>query len=220
MPDERLNYLADPVLPRLDADEAGYISQDLSQLRDLVMRGDHLAVAGGSIMIWWGLVLAITHGLHAAISASWLREDVPVDWLAIIFGACGSLGIWRFSKRRYFFNSWRTQAISTLWLFAGLGIFVFLVGSQLTHVAEPHITMAFMAIVFSLVMAVVATSARQPWLYGVAVAWMMSACAMFMLDHAVSRFILMSVASVLLMAVPGLVLLRAEWRAHPKENIV
>jgi hypothetical protein len=217
MADERMTPLHDSILPRLDMAEVGYLGDELRQLRELVSRGDTLAISGGSVMAWWGFVLSLAHGLKALMAAHFLPRDLPVNLATFILGYGGALMIIHFSKQRHFFRSWRTQAMSTLWMFAGIGVFVFLVGSEWAHVAEPHITMAFLAIVFSLVLAVMATSSRQPWLLVVAGGWILTACAMFVLNSEVPRFILMASAALLFMVAPGLILMRAEKRAQPKE---
>ncbi|ESQ91145.1 hypothetical protein [Asticcacaulis benevestitus] len=217
MADERITPIHDGILPRLDMAEVGYLGDELRQLRELVSRGDTLAISGGSVMAWWGLVLSLAHVLKALISAHFLPHDLPVNLATFILGYGGALVIVRRGKQRHIFRSWRTQAMSTLWTFAGIGIFVFLVGSEWAHVAEPHITMAFVAIVFSLVLAVMATSSRQPWLLFVAAGWILTACAMFVLNGEVQRYVLMASAALLFMVVPGFLLMRAEKRAQPKE---
>jgi|GEM_PF-991577 len=208
------------ILPRLDPEEAGYLGEELHSLRELVSRGDALATAGGSVMAWWGIVLAVTHILKALMAAGWLSANLPVGWGAAIIGVTGALLISHFGRGGYSFRSWRNQSISTAWGFAGIGIFVFLLGSQWTRVSEPHITMAFLAIVFSLVLAVMATSSSQSWLLGMAGGWMLTAGAMFVLDSPIDRYIVMAVATVCFMTVPGLVLLRAERRAQPKMRTI
>jgi hypothetical protein len=222
MPDERLPpadglpLVGQSILPRLDPEEAGYLGEELESLRELVSRGDTLATAGGSVMAWWGLVLAVTHILKALMAAGFMPADVPVGWGAAIIGVPVALFISHMGRGSYSFHSWRNQAISTTWVFAGIGIAVFLLGSQWTRVAEPHIVMAFLAIVFSLVLAVMATSSSQSWLLGVAGGWMLTACAMFVLNAAIDRYLVMAAATVCFMTAPGLILLRAEWRAQPK----
>ncbi len=205
-----------PLLPRLDPDEAGYLGEELESLRELVSRGDTLATAGGSVMAWWGVVLALTHVIKALMAADWLPVGLPVGWIAAIIGVPGALLISRYGRGGYSFRSWRNQAISTTWVFAGIGIAAFLLGSQWTRVAEPHIVMAFLAIIFSLVLAVMATSSSQSWLLGVAGGWMLTACTMFVLDNPIDRYLAMAAATVCFMTAPGLILLRAEWRAQPK----
>ena len=216
MPD----YKSPPLLPRLDPEEAGDLGEELESLRALVSRGDALATAGGSVMAWWGVVLAVTHILKALMAADWLPAGLPIGWGAAIIGVPGALLISHFGRGGYSFRSWRNQAISTTWVFAGIGIFVFLLGSQWTRVSEPHITMAFLAIVFSLVLAVMATSSSQSWLLGMAGGWMLTAGAMFVLDSPIDRYIVMAAATVCFMTAPGLVLLRAERRAQPKMRTI
>ena len=217
MPDRQIQS----ILPRLDPEEAGYLGEELHTLRELVSRGDTLAIAGGAIMAWWGVVLAIANALKALIAANLLpATNLPIGWGAVILGCMGALIISHLSQRRYFFRSWRSQSISTTWVFAGIGISVFLLGSQWTRVSEPHITMAFLAIVFSLVLAVMATSSSQSWLLGIAGGWMLTACAMFVLDSPIDRYVIMAVSTVCFMTAPGLVLLRAEWRAQPKMRTI
>jgi len=217
MPDHRSkSETSKPLLPRLDPEEAGYLGEELETLRELVSRGDALATAGGSVMAWWGVVLAVTYILKAFMAADWLPVGLPVGWGAAIIGVPGAFLISRFGRGGYSFRSWRNQAISTTWVFAGIGIFVFLLGSQWTRVSEPHITMAFLAIVFSLVLAVMATSSSQSWLLGMAGGWMLTAGAMFVLDSPIDRYVIMTAATICFMTAPGLVLLRAEWRAQPK----
>jgi hypothetical protein len=217
MPDERFPPV-DGLLPRLDPEEAGYLGEELESLRELVSRGDTLATAGGSVMAWWGLVLAVTHILKALMAADWIPAGLPVGWGAASIGVPVALLISHFGQGGYSFRSWRNQAISTTWVFAGIGIAAFLLGSQWTRVAEPHIVMAFLAIVFSLVLAVMATSSSQSWLLGVAGGWMLTACAMFVLNAAIDRYLVMAAATVCFMTAPGLILLRAEWRAQPKPH--
>lgn len=225
MPDEHYSSLdglsphAHSILPRLAPEEAGYLGEELESLRELVSRGDTLATAGGSVMAWWGLVLAVTHILKALMAADLIMPGLPVGWGAAIIGMPGALLISYLGQGSYSFRSWRSQAISTTWVFAGIGIAVFLLGSQWTRVAEPHIVMAFLAIIFSLVLAVMATSSSQSWLLGVAGGWMLAACAMFVLDSAIDRYLVMAAATVCFMTAPGLILLRAEWRAQPKAGL-
>lgn len=45
----------DKVLPRLEPDEVGQLGDELAQLRDLILRGDDTALAGGPTMACWSL---------------------------------------------------------------------------------------------------------------------------------------------------------------------
>ena len=106
MPD----YKSPPLLPRLDPEEAGYLGEELESLRALVSRGDALATAGGSVMAWWGVVLAVTHILKALMAADWLPAGLPIGWGAAIIGVPGALLISHYGRGGYSFRSWRNQA--------------------------------------------------------------------------------------------------------------
>jgi hypothetical protein len=48
----------------------------------------------------------------------------------------------------------------------------------------------------------------------------LTAGALFVLDNPIDRYVIMTAATVCFMTAPGLVLLRAEWRAQPKMRII
>ncbi|MEI9905136.1 MAG: hypothetical protein WDN06_15115 [Asticcacaulis sp.] len=200
----------DGVLPRLDPDEAGFLGDELESLRDMVRRGDRVAVAGGKLMAWWGLCMAVQFAAYAGVDAGLYREGpwrFGLIFLVVAYaGHFGLLFMARLRRRAPVFKTWRTQAISSAWLFAGLGLVLISIGKDATGHGDLNDQCAFGAILFAIVEAVIAAAGRRGWMFLPAAAWMTMAGASYALRDGVVLQMAFSICCVLFLMIPGFIL--------------
>lgn len=213
-PHDRSLHIAPPgdgILPRLQPEEAGYALDEIAGLRHMMQRGDVLVVAGGASMAWWGLCLAANFA-WAALAA---RQGATVLALwSLAFVGAGYLGNFAMDflrgTRTPVLSSWRTEAISTVWLFAGAGVILITLGHDLTGHGDENGYAAACCVLFAVVLAVMASSGRRPKLFWAAGGWMLAGAAMFVLPDVVLVRAVLSAAFLLGMALPGTLLALSE----------
>ena len=200
--------------PDPGANDTARLREEIRELRRLVDRGDSLAIAGGKMCAWWGFVIAVGALADALIAWGRLTPKIPVNGLVLLVGYGGTLVLPRIGARSRFLGTWRTQAISTSWIFAGLGVSAFFLGSNLSGRNDHASVTACIAIIFGIMLAVVATSSRQSGLLVAAVGWMAAGFSMFFLNSEAARMLTFGMAAIVFLFIPGLALARGEKRAQ------
>ncbi len=212
-----MDDLTDRVLPRLDPAEAGQLGDELAQLRDMMQRGNRLAIAGGRLMAWWGLCLAVQFAAYAGVDAGLWREGrVSFGLIFLIAAYAGHFALTlyaRLRRRTPLFKTWRTQAISSVWLFAGLALILISIGHDMTGHGDLNDQCAFAAILFAIVQAVIASAGARGWMFVPAVAWMIMAGVCYGLKDPVALQIAFAACCAGLLILPGLVLAGREAKA-------
>lgn len=200
------------LLPRLDPEEAGYLREELQDLRDLVSRGDPLTVSGGLVMAWWALVLLVGNIAHVFQVTGVLRTHLPLPAVEVVIGYAGNL---LFLLRRHkpaHERSWRSRTLAAMWFIGGIAVLIFVGGCYMAGINDARINLAFVAMLYAIIMTLTALIAAKPWMTAPAVGWAAVAFAVFCFNSALFRPALFAGAALFLMLVPGLVLTWQEKR--------
>ncbi len=200
------------ILPRLDPEEAGYLREELEDLRALVSRGDPLTVSGGLVMAWWALVLLIGNLIHVLEVAGFLHTHLPLPATEVVIGYLGNL---LFLLRRHkpaHERSWRSRTLAAMWFIGGVAVLVFVGGCYMAGIYDPRLSLAFVAMLYAIIMTLTALIAAKPWMTAPAIGWAAVAFAVFCFNSELFRPALFAGASLFLMLVPGLVLTWQERR--------
>jgi len=196
----------DSLLPPLSPEDVAGMDDELIRLRRLMERGEAAGLAGGPILLWWGMVLGIAH-LCMTLAYSGLMPMLPYGMIYFVAGFAGTLFITLRVKRHSLLSNWRTEAVSAAWLFAGAGIFVYSAGAFVAGLYNPVSNMAFLAIVFALISAVTGAACRRDWMIVPAAGWLLMAGLSFLFgDHNALRTLTFAFAAFALMALPGWIL--------------
>ena len=204
----------DDILPAITKEDIALMGDELTQLKQLLGGGEALALAGGPILAWWGVVLFLADMYRIGVLVGALPKYTSFSIPELIIGYLGTVIINRLRGKNRLFVSWRTQAISTVWIFAGLGIIIYNIGSKISGHEDAVLENVFLATIFALVTAVMSTSSRKGWLLIPSVGWLGVAIGMFMIGQDMWRFALFGMASLLFICVPGLRLLISERQSH------
>ncbi len=204
----------DDLFPPLSPEDMRLMDEELARLQEIAGRSEALAVAGGAFLIWWGVIMAANAFYYDVRAWGWLPAYAPaaLGILPIVIGGIGSIAIARTKFKHRLWVSWRTQAISLIWMFGTIAIIAYMVGSRMGRVANPVSAVAFMAIIFSLITAVMGASERRQWLLWPAIGWMGCAFVTFFLKDDNLRAALFGVCSLACMLGPGIVLARQDQR--------
>lgn len=211
MPDTKRN-IKQSILPRLDPEEAGYLREELQDLRNLVSRGDPLTVSGGLVMAWWALVLIIGNIVHLLQVTGVLHTHLPLPATEVVIGYVGNI---LFLVRRHkpaHEHSWRSRTLAAMWFIGGIAVMIFVGGCYMAGINDPRINMAFVAMLYAIIMTLTALIAAKPWMAAPAIGWAAVAFAVFCFNSALFRPALFAGAALFLMLIPGLVLTWQERR--------
>lgn len=201
-----LRDLEKSILPRLDPAEAGYLRQEIEDLRDMVKRGDPLAVSGGLVMAWWALVVIFGSLAHILQAQGLLGAHLPIAATEVVIGYLGNIVLLLRSLGKPHARSWRNQTLSAMWFVSGVAVFVFVGGCYMAGIYDPRINLAFIAMLYALIMTLTALIGSRPWLILPALGWAIVALAVFRFNGTLFRPALFGGASFFLMLIPGLVL--------------
>ena len=208
--------IANAVLPRLDPEEAAYLGDDLKNLRDLVARGDSLTTVNGPVLLWWGLVLALTLPLRAFLHG--LAPGMLIYELQFAADYAGHAALWLWTRSRPYARSWRSRTVSRTWLAAGLGIAAFAWGCSRIGMNDYRVMIGFVAMTCALVVAVMSAAAGHRWILLPAAGWLVTGWYVFRLHDITAAEDLFAGAAVLFMLIPGIALTLQEIRAQPKRS--
>ena len=177
-------------------------------------RGEAAGLAGGPILLLWGLVLGVAH-LGMTLAYCGLLPMLPYGVVYYMAGLAGTLFITLRMRHHSLLSNWRTEAVSAVWLFAVCGVFVYSAGAYVAGLYNPVSNMAFLAIVFALISAVTGAACRRDWMIVPAAGWLLMAGLSFLFGtHHALRTLTFAFAAFTLMAVPGWVLTDMARQAH------
>lgn len=201
------------ILPRLDPEEAGYLREELQDLRNLVSRGDPLTVSGGLVMAWWALVLLVGNLVHVLEVAGFLHTHLPLPATEVVIGYAGNLLFLLRRHKAAHERSWRSRTLAAMWFIGGVAVLVFVGGCYMAGINDPRINLAFVAMLYAIIMTLTALIAAKPWMTAPAIGWAAVAFAVFCFNSELFRPALFAGAAVFLMLVPGLALTWQERRS-------
>ena len=195
----------DDLLP--SPDELLLMDEDLSRISQLAARGEAAAIMAGPIAAWWGFTLALASLGFILRFYGLLPATLPISPIQFILGYGGTLGFLLFRGKRIKFNVWQSQAVLTIWIFAGASIFLFNLGCALIHEHNMMLINAVLCLIFAMTMGVMGAANRRRWMLIPAIGWMTVGFAMFFLDDVVIRQTTLGLSSAAFMMVPGLIMM-------------
>ena len=207
--------LEQSILPKLHADEAGHLRDELAELRSLVTRGDPVNITGGPVMMWWAGVLIVSNILRLLEALGTIHIPFQLSTVELVLGYGGNILMMIVRRKRRQVATWRSRTLSAMWFVGGIGIFVFIGGSIMAGIYDPRTNIAFIALSYTLIMVLTAVVAERPWMYIPGIAWAGVALAAFRFDGPIARPVLFGTATFFFMLIPGLVLAWEEKRMKP-----
>ena len=190
------------LLPPVTREDLRMISSDLSELQEVVNRGDYVVLAGGGVLAWWGLSLGLGSFWNVLIL---LRAvpPFPAPLLELVFGWIGASIIARVMKTDKVLRPWRNQAVSTAWwsLMVVLPIFIF--GCYARGVTNLFVMSGFECLIFAMATAFTAMASLRRWLLYFAAGWIVAAIAILFFVNSIGRAVVFSIACLALLTVPG-----------------
>lgn len=203
----------DDLLPDLNEEEFLLRHDEFLQLAQLADRGDSLPLSGGSICAWWGLLVGVTNLYQAAAFAGLAPGPIMIGLIQMFLGWSGTYALIVLQKKKGILLGWRSQAISSIWIFSCISIFIFFIGGTISNFYDAAITNIFLTVVFSLNFATMATSRSGGWLRIPSIGWIIAGFVTFFCrGNDVLLSLVFSMASFAFMLVPGALLWRQERR--------
>jgi len=190
------------------------VREDIAFIRRAVEEGGAYATAHGTHMVVWGVAVAFGYLATYAFVRGWSPVAPPGIWLL-----CMGLG-WLYSLQRPLRRlasgetSFQTrgpmaQALRMLWLGCGMFLTVLAIAVLTSSDLRQGWCDAIVAGALGIGFFASASLTNLPWLRWVAVAWWLGEIAMFALRHdAELRLPLAAILMLLLLAGPGLLLMR------------
>lgn len=200
------------ILPRLDPEEAGYLREELQDLRAMVSRGDPLTVSGGLIMAWWAVVLLVGNIAQLLQVTGLLHTHLPWPATEVVIGYLGNLVFLLRRHKQAHERTWRSRTLAVMWFIGGVAVLVFVGGCYMAGINDARINLAFVAMLYAIIMTLTALVTAKPWMTAPAIGWAAVAFAVFCFNSELFRPALFAGASLFLMLVPGLVLTWQERR--------
>ncbi len=109
------------------------LKEDIDWIKQIAEEGKKSSVVGGIIGIWWGVISFIMMIVHWAVLTEKLNfsiKNIGWFWLAyLVIGTIGTVILSNKLRQKPGFNSLNSQIAGTIWMFVGIGIVTFLVGS-------------------------------------------------------------------------------------------
>jgi len=193
--------------------------RELKIVRAMIEKTRQGVVDRGSVFILWGVVVMLACG-----GTFWLEslERHAQTWLlwAILLpiGAIGSLFLMRRYTRRTRHKSFLEHAYNSIWLACGLAFFAFIFSNAISAFIAPDIT--YVIVSFLVGIAVFASGSILDWVslrIGGAAWWLGGVVMMFVATN--YHPLIMALAIIPGMLVPGLLLKRAFSSVGPKEPV-
>ena len=190
------------------------VREDLAFIRRAIEEGGAYATAYGPHLLVWGIAVALGYLATYAFVRGWSPVAPPGIWLL-----CMGLG-WLYSLQRPLRRlasgetSFQTrgpmaQALRMLWLGCGMFLTVLAIAVLTSSDLRQGWCDAIVAGALGIGFFASASLTNLPWLRWVAVAWWLGEIAMFALRHdAELRLPLAAILMLLLLAGPGLLLMR------------
>jgi len=185
--------------------------EDIAFIRHAIEEGGAYATARSPDMLVWGIAVALGHlGAYASI-----RGWSPIAPNAL-WAVCICLP-WLYSLRRLFKrligNSSSPRgpmalALSMLWLGCGIFLTTIVVAAMWTGANREGWLDPIVAGVMGIAFFATAWMTNLPWLRWIALAWWLGEVALFALRHQIEVLPVSAALMLLLLAGPGLVLLR------------
>ncbi len=188
------------------------VREDIAFIRHAIEQGRGYATARSGDLLVWGIAVAVAHlGTYASIKAWWQVDAAWIWTVALVAGWAYSLRRW--VRRPFVAMPARScppmvRALQMVWLGCG----IFLTSLAVAVALAGDMRQGWFAAVSAGAMGGVffASSwlADLPWMRWVAVFWWVGELAAYALRGRPEVLALMAVLTLLLLAVPGLVLLR------------
>ncbi|WCM25918.1 hypothetical protein NDN01_18070 [Sphingomonas sp. QA11] len=187
------------------------VIEQLSELSEMAHRGRSSIVNTGPIMVIWGvaiMVAALSEHLsqHSTYTiAAWI-VPVLLAYLVSLF----AIQLSRSDGRAV---TWRSRALHRIWVAAGAAIVVFNIGEELHRAGLQSESEAATALILAVAAMATGELANRRMLSYIGIGWMMVALALFSAASENALLLILALAAAVLQIVPGLFLLREEWKA-------
>jgi hypothetical protein len=191
------------------------VRDDIAFIRRTIEDGRAYATTRSPDMMVWGVAVAIAYLGTYARARGWL--DLPEGW---IWAVCIGLP-WAYSLQRIFRVAAdraparpMTQALRMLWLGCGIFITTFALAAAWTGDNRQGWADIFSTAILGIGFFASASLCNLPWMRWVAGGWWLGFIATFALRHHLEVLPLSAALMLLLLALPGLVLLRSRPAAN------
>ncbi|MBI3515104.1 MAG: hypothetical protein HY060_13740 [Proteobacteria bacterium] len=182
---------------------------DLAAIRQAIDDGRRFAAGGGGYMILWGGVIGLGQLATYATVRARLGLDLDVLWATLIplAWAATLLLVWREIRMRQV-RTLASRVLSMTWFGCGITLSVLYLATVLTGGFQPGWFLAISAGTMGIGFFATSYYCAYGWMRGVAIAWWLGEAACFAWRSELEILVLSGIMMLLLLALPGIVLLR------------
>ncbi|MES1199221.1 MAG: hypothetical protein ABUS48_04495 [Pseudomonadota bacterium] len=194
------------------------MAEDVAYVRNLAEEGRNAPLVGGAYLAFFGALLAICYVAHWLFLTGRVGKVSQVGFVWLAYGVVAVIGVLIINgwvKRKPGASSITNRVGGTLWGYVGLVLFTVVVGAMAhTFIAgdynAPNTIMAAGFGLYAVALGTTATMSEQKWLRGFA---LLSAAASLLLWAYIDTpwtYLLSATASVVVLFIPGVIMMRRE----------
>ena len=196
------------------------LASDLAYVRAMAEEGRHAPLLGGSHFLFWGVLNAVTYSLHWAVLEGFIATGggQAFAWLWAGYGVIAAIGMTTLRGRisdKPGKSSLGVRAERAIWAGVSVAIVIIALGCIARMVIDndptaPNNIMAPVLALFGTALTATAMLARENWLKLFAIVAYAFALVVGAFANAAWAYPLAAVANFIVLAIPGIVLLRRE----------
>lgn len=199
------------------------IAQDLSYVRALAEEGRNAPLVGGSIVVYFGVILAVAYGLQWAFITHQFGSPQGI-WFAALwtgFGIASAIGVFLLRRRARQLPGAASSANRVdgiVWSGVGIAFFPVVLGSVARSVVSqdptaPNVIMAFGFAAYGVVLRTTSILSQTSWLRAFALLSYAWSAALWFYMNEPWAYLLASAGCVTVLIVPGVIMMGREPKA-------
>lgn len=196
------------------------LAQEIAYVRTLAEEGRQAPLVGGSYLILFGTLLAVSYGMHWATLMGALGENgddvLGYIWIGyFVFAFAGFALLVRRVHRKPGIASMANKVDRLVWRSVGLAITAVVIGCVGRMIIAqdylaPNAIMGASFASFGIALGLTAAVSGQSWLTLVSLLSFATSATLFLYINEPWAYLLASIASVVVLLMPGIVLVRRE----------
>jgi|CXWL01.1.fsa_nt_gi hypothetical protein len=196
------------------------LASDLAYVRAMAEEGRHAPLLGGSYLLFWGILNALAYGAHWAVLQGMIPNEGGAAFVMLwcgygVIAGLGSVVLGGRAKEKPGKSALGVRTERAIWAGVGLAIGIVAAGAIGRMVLEgdptaPNTIMSPVLALLGVALATISMMARERWLFAFALVSYAAAVVIGVYANASWAYPVAAIANLIVLAIPGVVLLRRE----------